>query len=335
MTVQIATFRRAIGRRRSTVAAFYVRNKPAVHVALLGIVFFIIIAWHWVVVTIPAGEVGVMWYRFLGGTDTVAVYPEGTHFVFPWDHMVTYNARLQTAARDFDVLTRDGLAMQVDVAVQFRLNPNNVGLLHKNIGPNYLDSLLMPTIGAEIREVVSRNSTDDTYTGRRSLIQDEIRRGAAAKLMSAGSSSEAAAAPWLFIDAVLIRSMRFPSEVETSINRKMQQYQLQEEYHYRLARERLESERKQIEAEGIARFQQIIGRGISENYLKWKGIDATLALAQSANAKVVVIGAGKDGMPLILGDAPAPATGDAVKAATTSAQGTHTGPPPGSASGPR
>ena len=143
------------------------------------------------------------------------------------------------------------------------------------------------------------------------------------------------ASPWLLIDAVLIRGMQFPPEVQASVNRKMQQYQLREEYRYRLERERLESERKQVEAEGIARFQQIIGAGISENYLKWKGIDATLALAQSPNAKVVVIGAGKDGMPLILGDTVAQAAAGALNTTTPPAEVPQTSVPPNSTSNPR
>jgi regulator of protease activity HflC (stomatin/prohibitin superfamily) len=319
VTVQVATFRSAIGRKRSSLAAFYARNRPAVHVTSLAFVFAVVIAWPWVVVTIPAGHVGVMWYRLFGGTDTATVYREGSLFVFPWDQVAIYDLRLQNVSRDFDVLTRDGLSMSVNVAVQFRLIEKKVGLLHQKIGANFVDTLLMPAVGADIREVISRNSTDDVYTARRAEIQDEVRRRVADELASvadelslADGASDQPLGPWLSIEAVLIRSMQFPPEVQAAVNRKMEQYQLREEYRYRLEREQLESERKQVEAQGIARFQQIVGAGISENYLKWKGIDATLALAQSANAKVIVIGAGKDGMPLILGDSaahPEPAAG--------------------------
>jgi regulator of protease activity HflC (stomatin/prohibitin superfamily) len=302
MTVHATRFRSAVTRRRSSVAAYYARNRPTVHVVVLAGLFFAVVSLQWVLVTIPAGHVGVMWYRLLGGTDTVSVYREGLRFVFPWDKMTIYDARLQNATQDFDVLTRDGLSMTVNVVVQFRLNQRMVGRLHKAIGPKYVDSLLMPAIGGDIREIISRNSTDEVYTTRRSEIQDETRGHVAAGLMPAVKISGEAVEPWLFVDAVLIRSMQFPPDVQSAVNRKMEQYQLREEYRYRLEREKLESERKQVEAQGIAKFQQTVGAGISENYLKWKGIDATLALAQSANAKVVVIGAGKDGMPLILGD---------------------------------
>jgi regulator of protease activity HflC (stomatin/prohibitin superfamily) len=331
MTVHVATFRSAVGRRRSSVAAYYARNRPTIHVVLLACLFFGVISLQWVLVTIPAGHVGVMWYRLLGGTDTVTVYGEGLRFVFPWDQMTIYDARLQNAGHDFDVLTRDGLSMTVNVVVQFRLNQRMVGRLHKTIGPNYVDSLLMPAIGGDVREIISRNSTDEVYTTRRSDIQEEARSQVAAGLVPPVDAPGAPMEPWLFVDAVVIRSMQFPPDVQSAVNRKMEQYQLREEYRYRLEREKLESERKQVEAQGIANFQQIVGAGISENYLKWKGIDATLALAQSANAKVVVIGAGKDGMPLILGDTSGREIEGATSEASPRAEVSQTNIPPDNA----
>jgi hypothetical protein len=90
--------------------------------------------------------------------------------------------------------------------------------------------------------------------------------------------------------------------VVTAINRKIEQYYISEEYKFRVAREIRESERKKIEAEGIHEFQQIVSQGISDSYLQWWGIEATLQLAQSSNSKIVVIGTGKDGSPVILGN---------------------------------
>merc|ERR1719164_365359 len=68
-----------------------------------------------------------------------------------------------------------------------------------------------------------------------------------------------------------------------------------------LQKERQEAERKKIEAQGIADFQRIVSDGISPNLLKWKGIEATEKLARSENAKVVIMGNGKDSLPVILG----------------------------------
>jgi regulator of protease activity HflC (stomatin/prohibitin superfamily) len=68
-----------------------------------------------------------------------------------------------------------------------------------------------------------------------------------------------------------------------------------------LMRERQEADRKRIEAQGIADFQKIVAEGISDQLLQWKGIEATEKLAGSPNAKIVVIGSGESGLPIILG----------------------------------
>lgn len=268
--------------------------------------FIMLALWQWITVLIPSGHVGVMWYRFAGGTDTHTVHDEGTRFIWPWNKMAVYDTRLQQFTRDFDVLTREGLTMTINIAARYRLNPPGVGLLHKHVGPDYIDTLLAPTVGSFARITFSQNSTDAIYTDRRIAVQSEIKQAMAAEFDRYFGRQDRRNVPWLYLDDVLIRSMRFPPEIQSAVNRKMAQYQLREEYGYRLQREELEKQRKEIEAQGIARFQSIVGAGISDTYLRWKGIDATLALAQSPNAKIVVIGTGKDGMPLILGGMDSP-----------------------------
>jgi regulator of protease activity HflC (stomatin/prohibitin superfamily) len=99
-----------------------------------------------------------------------------------------------------------------------------------------------------------------------------------------------------------------PAAIMAAINRKTEQYYIAEEYKFRVEREKRESERKKIEGEGIRDFQQTVSQGISESYLRWRGIEATLQLSQSTNSKVVIIGSGKDGLPVILGNADTPAS---------------------------
>jgi hypothetical protein len=94
--------------------------------------------------------------------------------------------------------------------------------------------------------------------------------------------------------------------VNAAINRKIEQYYLVQEYAFRVDREELESKRKQIEANGIRDFQQTVTQGISDSYVRWRGIEATLQLAQSPNTKIVIIGSGKDGLPVILGNVDTP-----------------------------
>ena len=288
-----------IGRAR--LRAWLRGHAPAMLLGSLITAFVVIAVWDWITVVIPAGHVGVEWYRFAGGTDTETVYGEGNRFIFPWDKMAVYDARLQQFDRDFDVLTRDGLMMSINVAVRYRLNQEAVGQLHKHVGPAYVDTLLVPTVGSLARIVFSQNSTDAVYTDRRIAVQTEIMQAMERELDHYAGEPGSHRVPLLYLDDVLIRSMRFPPALQTAVNRKMEEYQLRQEYAFRLQRERLESERKQVEAQGIAEFQRIVGAGISDTYLRWKGIDATLALAQSPNAKIVVIGTAKDGMPLILG----------------------------------
>jgi regulator of protease activity HflC (stomatin/prohibitin superfamily) len=149
--------------------------------------------------------------------------------------------------------------------------------------------------------VLSQYSAEEAYGVKRLEISDRIAKDMAADLLPRVPSGEGTPAPWIVVEDVLISSMTFPQPVEAAINRKIEEYEARQEDVYRLQRERLESERKEVEAEGIARFQQIVGANMSQNYLRWKGIEATLALAQSPNSKVVVIGTPGDGLPLILG----------------------------------
>jgi regulator of protease activity HflC (stomatin/prohibitin superfamily) len=278
----------------------------------------------WYFLSVPAGHVAIKWQRFAGGTDTEMVYGEGSHFFYPWNTMSIYDSRMQQVSRDFDVLTRDGLTMTVNIALRFHLNQAAVGLLHKHVGSDYLETLLVPAVGSYARLAFSQNSTDDIYTKQRAELPAVIKHAIMSDLTNNFGLASHRNLPWLFLDDVLIRSMRFPPEVQGAINRKMEEYQLKQEYAYRLEREQLESRRKETEAQGIARFQSIVSAGISDAYLRWKGIDATLALAQSTNAKVVVIGAGRDGMPLILGGldtVPPTGAGQVVVAGTAVSSG--------------
>jgi hypothetical protein len=112
--------------------------------------------------------------------------------------------------------------------------------------------------------------------------------------------------------------IELPALVVNAINRKTEQYYVAEEYKFRVEREKRESERKKIEAEGIREFQTIVSQGISDSYLRWRGIEATLQLSQSPNSKTVIIGSGKDGLPIILGNVDGPTPGQTTGAALPS-----------------
>ena len=103
------------------------------------------------------------------------------------------------------------------------------------------------------------------------------------------------------MESTPLRQIGLPPGLSRSIEEKMQAEQESQRMAFVLKKEEQEADRKRIEAKGIADFQEIVSKGISEQLLKWKGIEATEKLASSSNSKVVVIGSGKDGLPLILG----------------------------------
>ena len=295
-----------------------------------------------IVVTVGPGQSGVLWKRFAGGTVTIAgdgrpfigrigadrageptgvtenirdhyddmrrrgyrvwPYGEGIHLIYPWNRMYLYNIRLQQISHTYDVLTSDGLDVKAEVTIRWKPIEADLGKLHRDIGPDYVDTLLIPLVGAYAREEIARYTPDALYSPMRLVIQESVRARTRQALMSR-FYPENKRESYVMVEDVLIRNVVLPQEVRQAIQEKVVQKHVAESYKYRLDRERQEAERKAIEAQGIQRFQATINSTISEGYLKWKGIDATLELAKSHNAKIVVIGAGKDGMPLILGGA--------------------------------
>jgi regulator of protease activity HflC (stomatin/prohibitin superfamily) len=197
------------------------------------------------------------------------------------------------------------------------LKRESVPQLHQSIGPNYVQALVVPEIGNRTRQVMAEYTAEDIYSTKRAEIQTKIRALVESmlgeKMMTGGESEdqEENAAYRIPLYAMLnlidtlILGIELPSAVVTSINRKIEQYYISEEYKFRVAREIREPERKKIEAQGISEFQQIVSQGISDSYLRWQGIEATLQLAQSSNSKIVTVGTGKDGLPVILGNADA------------------------------
>jgi len=255
-------------------------------------------------ITIPSGHVGVMWYRFFGGTVVERSYGEGVQLIFPWDKMFIYDARLQNQARVYDTISSNGLSMEVDIAVRYRINREAAGMLHKLVGPDYPEVLVYPEIGSHARELISRYTPEQLYTETRAFIQAEILERMVNQL---GSSlvNQSFQGRLVTVEDVLIRSVKLPQRVADAIERKAEQYQAMLEYDFRLAREEKEKQRKKIEAEGIREFQDIVAKTITEEYLRLRGIEATMSLATSRNSKTIIIG-GRDGLPVILNTADAP-----------------------------
>jgi regulator of protease activity HflC (stomatin/prohibitin superfamily) len=265
---------------------------------LLALVLFMLPS---IIVTIPAGHVGVIWKRFAGGTVPDVVLAEGTSLIMPWDHVFVYDARLQKVERDIEVLSSDGLKITLNLVWHFRILPQMAPRLHQYVGPEYAESMLAPTVGARTRDIIAVYQPDEVYTERRMKIQNQILESVRYDLQeNFNSPLRGVREQWVHFEDILIRGMTLPPGVQEAIVRKNAMFHEMEEYTFRVQREQKEAERKRIEAVGIRNFQEIVSNGMSDSYLRWRGIEATLELARSPNTKVVVVGSGRSGLPLIL-----------------------------------
>src|ERR687888_1075455 len=293
------------------------RHLPSVVIYLMVATLVGFVLYPHMVVTVPSGHVGVLWKRFGGGTvlDPRRLKNEGFNLILPWNLVFLYDLRLQSFTESYNAISSDGVSLNASVVVRFRLQRDAVPVLHQAIGPNYEKVLVQPGIGSLTREVIAQYTAEQVYSTARQEIQDKIRNLAEARLSEKMMEHEGEEESYrvsmrdtVILYDILVTGIELPSAIMAAINRKTEQYYIAEEYKFRVEREKRESERKKIEGEGIRDFQQTVSQGISDSYLRWRGIEATLQLSQSTNAKVVIIGSGKDGLPVILGNENTPAS---------------------------
>ena len=299
---------------RSRWRRFVDRYLPSFVIYLMVLTLVGVVLFPHVAVTVPSGHVGVLWKRFGGGTvlDPRQLKDEGLHLVWPWNEVFLYDLRLQSITDTYNAISSDGVSLAATLIVRFRLQRDAVPVIHQSIGRDNLQLLAKPGIGSLTREVIAQYTAEQVYSTARQEIQEKIRSLAEDRLSEKMMEREGDA-PYrvslrdtVILYDTLVQSIELPPLVVNAINRKTEQYYISEEYKFRVEREKRELERKKIEAEGIREFQTIVSQGISDSYLRWRGIEATLQLAQSTNSKVVIIGSAKDGLPLILGNMDTP-----------------------------
>ena len=256
------------------------------------------ILWKEVFITIPSGSVGVMWYRFFGGTVTERHLGEGLKVILPWDKIFVYSVRPQRLDFQMSALTSEGLNVDLEVTATSVIIVHEVGFLHKSVGPEYQKSLIEPIVAEALRSLLSKYRADHIYDFANNSLELEVTERVNERILRA-SLNFGDELPLVRLAQFNLRSVHLPKDVSEAIEEKARAQQAVARYQFVLERERLESDRKAIEADGVRRFQEIVTPTISQEYLQWRGIDATLQLALSNNAKVVVIGAGDDGLPLI------------------------------------
>ncbi len=240
------------------------------------------------VAKVDAGHVGVL---TLFGRVTGEVLPEGIHLVNPFKINNQMTVRTQEIKESASVPSSEGLVMNLDTSLIYHMNPVKAADVFQKLGPRYVEVLIEPTLRAAIRESTASHTANALYTGEREAVARQINAQLVQELNPRG----------IEVETVLLRDIQLPYTLKASIETKQQAEQEALAMNFRLQRERQEAERKRIEAQGIHDFQQIVAQGISPALLEWKGIEATEVLAKSANAKVIVIGSGKNGLPVILG----------------------------------
>ncbi|MCF6359246.1 MAG: prohibitin family protein [Cyclobacteriaceae bacterium] len=243
--------------------------------------------------TIKPGETGVLFKKFSGGLDKDIVYGQGFHVVAPWNTMYIYNVKEQTAEEKMNVLDKNGLSIAVDVTVRFNPFQNKIGYVHERFGKGYIQTLVVPEVRSAVRQVMGRYSAEEIYSTKRQEVETNIINEA--ELTLSGEDNN------IKMNALLIREVILPVNIKNAIELKLGQEQESLAYEFKLSKELKEAERKKIAAEGEATANRIINSSLTPELLKMRGIEATLELSKSPNSKTIIIGSGKDGMPLILG----------------------------------
>ena len=260
---------------------------------IMGIVglIFVVMFGSSMFLTIDSGEKGVLFKKFGGGLQKEIVYGQCFHMIAPWNDMFVYDVKLKDTFEKMEVLSKNGLSIKIDLSFRYQPVADSIGYLHDCIGKNFLESIIKPEIRSVTREVIGNYLPEELYSTKREAIEDEIYALTKVNIE----------AKYLRLDAILIRDVTLPTTLRTAIEQKLKQEQESLEYEFKIDKARKEAERKEIEANGIAKFQQIVNRTITPQLLKWKGVEATQEIAKSENAKVIVIGNGDGDLPIILG----------------------------------
>ena len=241
--------------------------------------------------SIESGYRGV-YYNWRTGTDTKTTLGEGWHWLAPWNKILQYDVRAKDRMEQLTALTQDQLQIKADISIRYRLSPTKVGLLHATVGPKFYQMLIQPVLRNATRNVISRYTSLEAYKNR-AKVQKEI----AEAITPALSKYD-----YFNTEAVMMRHMEFPKMVVAAIERKLSMKQEAEQEKFKLEKAKIEAQRKIVEATATAKAQAILKAELNDTLLKWKGIEATLKLAESPNAKVVVVGSSESGgLPLILG----------------------------------
>ncbi len=256
-------------------------------VGWVGTIMFAIILGLNSFIVIPAGSVGIV--DIFGNVSPVTL-KSGINTVTPWAHVEKMSIKTQELKEAMDVPSKEGLTVQLEISALYHLDPDKAQEVYKTVGPNYLEIIIEPQFRSVARGVTAGYEAKALYTSEREMLAETILVDLRKLVAPRGVT----------VESTPLRRVGLPEGLSKAIEEKLQAEQESQRMQFVLTKEKQEAERKKIEAGGIADFQHIVTQGISDPLLRWKGIEATEKLAASPNTKVVIIGAGKDGLPLIL-----------------------------------
>jgi regulator of protease activity HflC (stomatin/prohibitin superfamily) len=264
---------------------------------------------------IGAGQVGVA--TLFGAVDTEPL-SQGLHLINPLKNVTQMSVRTETVSvhagpggganggESVDAISSDGMRMPLDVTVYYRLAEADAPWVYQHLGEDYASKIVVPATRTAVREGLARFSAQEAYSTKRTQLTAAMETILRQHLRSLLDDYKFAGKA-VVLQQVLLRNIGIPDQVRDAIEKKLAAEQQALAMQFVLQKETQEAERKRIEARGVADFQKIVTEGISEKLLAWKGIEATLEISKSPNAKVVVIGNAKNGLPLIFNTAGTPA----------------------------
>ncbi|NNG09195.1 MAG: prohibitin family protein [Arenibacter sp.] len=266
---------------------------PKIALPVIFAVILVIILISKSAITIGSGEAGVLYKTFGGGVVTdESPLGEGFHLVAPWNKVFIYEVRQQEKSEKMQVLSSNGLEIKLDASAWFEPKRESLGKLHQEKGQDYVGRVLLPAIRSVARSVVGRYTPEQLYSSKRDAIQQEIFE----------ETQKIVEKQYIQLNEILVRDVTLPPAIKEAIERKLKQEQESLEYEFRLVTAQKEAEKVRIEAQGKADANMILSASLTDKILQDKGIDATIQLSESPNAKVIVIGSGESGMPIILGN---------------------------------
>lgn len=269
-------------------------NRRLLPFIILGVIALFILAGlsSSIFYKIGPSERAVIFYPFGNGLDKENIIEPGTHMKAPWNDVIIYEVAEITSEENMDINDKNGLPIHVEVSVRHFPMHGKIGDIHEKFTKDYINRLVIPEVRSVSRQVMAKYTAEEIYSTKRAEVETSI-KSETEKILNAN---------YVNATAVLIRSIKLPDQIRVAIENKLQQEQEALAYQYRLEKEKSEAERKRIAAEGEARANNIVNSSLTDKLLKMRGIEATLELSKSPNSKVVVVGSGGDGLPLILGN---------------------------------